>query len=68
MAAILSLRSQPVPNLPQTQVLPPAGKKSKSKAAVAPELAANKPHRGFFGRIGGFFASIFGGGHKNVAQ
>ena len=68
-AAVVSLRSQSVPDLPEPQVLQPPSKKSRSRAAPPPELAAeNKPHKGFFARIGGFFASLFGGGHKTVNQ
>lgn len=68
-AAVVSLRSQSVPDLPEPQVLQPPLRKSRARTAAPPELAAaSKPHRGFFARIGGFFASLFGGGHKTVNQ
>lgn len=68
-ATIVNLRAQAVPDLAEPQVLPPPSKRSKSKTSTPPELAsAQKPHRGFFARIGGFFASLFGSGHKTVNQ
>ena len=65
-AAIVGLRAQAVPDFPDPHVQPPS-KKSRSRNSTPPELAAaNKPHKGFFARIGGFFASLFGGGHKTA--
>src|ERR1051326_1936444 len=66
--AIVGLRARAVPDFPAPQVQPPP-QKSKSRNSTPPEpAAASKPHKGFFSRIGGFFASLFGGGHKTVNQ
>jgi hypothetical protein len=57
--AVLRLESNKVIQLEPT-VLPPANaKKQQAKAANQTTQAANKQSRGFFSKIGSFFASIF---------
>lgn len=57
LATVASLRLEPVPDLPEPQVQAP-----EPASATAPSpVTRNKPSkRGFFGRLRGFFASIFG--------
>jgi hypothetical protein len=56
--------------LTEPQVLPPTRQPRSAdqlQASSAPELKAAKPRRGFFARIGGFFAGLFGRKQKPAA-
>jgi hypothetical protein len=64
--AVASLRTSNVPAFVEPVVVPPVVPSVSPKPARAPELTAERkpqPRRGFFSKIGGFFASLFG--HKS---
>ena len=59
--AVAALRTSPPPEFAAPEVVPPAEK----AASVAPASSTKTPHKGFFGKVRGFFAALFGGRAKS---
>jgi len=59
--AVAALRTAPPPEFAAPEVVPPAEK----AASVAPASSTKTPHKGFFGKVRGFFAALFGGRAKS---
>ena len=59
--AVAALRTAPPPEFAAPEVVPPAEK----AASVATASSTKTPHKGFFGKVRGFFAALFGGRAKS---